>query len=472
MSIHELISVAAAESLAREIQGQVFLPGHEGYDQARSVWNGMIDRHPAAVARCKSAADVRAAVNFAREEGLPLTVKAGGHNVAGKAVCDEGLVVDLSAMNSVRIDPEAKTARVGPGATWADFDREAQAFGLATTGGVDSRTGVAGLTLGGGIGYLARKHGLTIDNLLAADVVTADGELRPAGPGKNPDLFWALRGGGGGVGVVTSFEFQLHEVGPELLTAQLFHPWSEAREVLGFYRELTAGSPDELACYAMAVHVPPSEPFPEAYHGRIALALVACYAGPMADGEEALAPLKAFGNPILNVVAPMPYVTLQQAFDAGTPDGQRYYYKSQTLAELSDEAIETIVSQVTTLPGAFTIVGIEPMGGAINRVDPTATAYPHRDVLYNFSIWAGWSDSRDDNEIITWTREFHRAMKPHAGGGAYANYLAADDGDRLREAFGKNYERLQAVRQAWDPDGLFQVKQTGGPSASKNGPTS
>jgi FAD/FMN-containing dehydrogenase len=447
------------EQLTNSIRGRLILPDAPDYNEARAVWNGMIDRRPAAIVRCKGAADVMAAVDFASQHDLPLSIKAGGHNVAGKAICDDGLVIDLSAMNTVQVDPETQTARVEAGATWADFDREAQAFGLATTGGVDSRTGVAGLTLGGGIGYLARKHGLSIDNLMSVDVVTADGELRHANDNKNSGLFWALRGGGGNVGVVTSFEFQLNEVGPEVLTAQIFHPFEDAREVLRFYREFTAEAPDELACYAMVVHVPPVPPFPEVFHGQIAVALVACYSGAIGDGETIMAPLQEFGDPILNAVQPMPYTALQQRFDAGTPDGERYYYKSQYLNGLSDEAIEAIINHIKPLPGPFTIVGLEPMGGAINRVEATATAYPHRDAAYNFSVWSGWSDPRDDEEIIAWTRKFHRAMVSHATGGAYANYLARDDQDRVRAAYGQNYERLLEVKKAWDPDNLFRMNQ-------------
>lgn len=443
------------EELAIDLRGRLILTDDPDYDDVRAIWNGMIDRLPAAIARCKGAADVRAAVNFARLNGLPFSVKAGGHGVSGKAICDDGLVIDVSSMNTVQVDPATQTAKVGPGATWGDFDREAQSFGLATTGGVDSRTGVAGLTLGGGIGYLARKHGLSIDNLLAVDVVTADGELRHASKTNNPDLFWALRGGGGNVGIVTSFEFKLHEVGPEVLVGQSFHSFDDARKALRFYREFTTDAPNELACYALVVHIPPVEPFPESTHGQIAVALVACYAGPLAEAEAAIDPLKAFGNPILSFVQPMPYTTLQSSFDAGTPDGERYYYKSQTLGSLSDEAIDTIVSQVEPLPGPFTMIGIEPMGGAISRVNPAATAYPHRDAAYNFSVWAGWSDSDNDDHIIAWTRNFHQAMVPHASGGAYANYLAVDDGDRLREAYGANYDRLLKIKKAWDPDRLF-----------------
>ena len=458
-----MVDEKTVERFRNSLRGRLILPGEAGYDTARAVWNGMIDRRPALIAQCAGAADVREAVNFARTHNLQLTVKAGGHNVAGKAVCDDGLVVDVSQMNAVQVDPETQTARVGPGATWSEFDREAQAFSLATTGGVDSRTGVAGLTLGGGIGYLARKHGLTIDNLLAVDVITADGELRSASEEKNADLFWAVRGGGSNIGILTSFEFQLHEVGPEIMTAQIFHPFANARETLRIYGEFTSAAPDKLSCYAMLLRVPPVDPFPEAHHGQIAVALVACYAGSLAEGKEALAPLADFGDPILSAVMPMAYTTLQKSFDAGTPDGKRYYYKSQYLSDLSEEGIETILDCLQPLPGSFTIVGIEPMGGAIAEVDPTVTAYPHRNAAYNFSIWAGWSNPERDDEIIGWTRKFHEAMTPHATGGVYANYLAEDDENRVSAAYGKNYQRLLAVRKAWDPDGVFRTASAATP---------
>ncbi|MDX1665215.1 MAG: FAD-binding oxidoreductase [Candidatus Promineifilaceae bacterium] len=446
------------EQFGNTLRGTAILPGDPAYDEARAVWNGMIDRRPALIVRCNGAADVRAAVNFAREQDLPITVKAGGHNVAGKAVCDDGLVVDLSQMNSVQVNPDTQTARVAAGATWGDFDSEAQSFGLATTGGVDSRTGVAGLTLGGGIGYLARKHGLAIDNLLAVDIVTADGELRRASEKRNADLFWALRGGGGGVGVVTSFEFQLHELGPDVLVAQNYLPFADAHSALQFYRDLMADAPDELACYAMILRVPPVEPFPAKRHGEITVALIACYTGPMADGEGALAPIRSFGDPILSFVQPMPYTVLQSSFDAGTPDGERYYYKSQYFADLQDDAIDAIVDQIEPLPGAYTIVGLEPLGGEIARVEPTETVFANRDAAFNFSIWAGWSDPGDDERVIGWTRAIHEALMPYSTGGAYLNYLDRDDELRLTDAYRDNYERLDQIRNAWDPEGVFQKR--------------
>jgi FAD/FMN-containing dehydrogenase len=458
-----MIPGSIANQLTDTLHGRVLQPDHADYDEARAIWNGMIDRHPALIVQCKSPADVMAAVNFAGEHHLPLTVKAGGHSIAGKSIYEDGLVVDVSAMNGVRVDPDAQRARVGPGATWGDFDREAQAFGLATTGGVDSRTGVAGLTLGGGLGYLARKYGLAIDNLLAVDVVTADGELRRASADKNPDLFWALRGGGGNVGIVTSFEFQLHEVGPKLLVAQIFHPYEHASSVLRYYRDFMMTAPDEVSCYALIAHVPPAPPFPEAYQGKPAVALVGCYAGPVAAGQEALAPLTAYGDPILNAVQPMPYTTLQSSFDAGYPNGARYYWKSQYLSELSDAAIDTVVQHGTSLPGALTAGGFEAMGGAVNQVETTATAFPHRHAAFNFSIFAGWTDPEDDEEIIAWTKAFHEAVAPYATGGTYLNYLDRDD-DRSA-AYGPNHERLLAIKRAWDPDNLFRMNPVTVPAA-------
>ena len=452
-----MVDTAVLEQFANSLRGRLIMPDDTDYNEARAVWNGMIDRPPALIARCEDAADVMAAVNFAREHDMPLTVKAGGHSVAGKSLSEDGLVLDLSAMNAVRVDPEAQTARVGPGATWGDFDHEAQAFGLATTGGVDSRTGVAGLTLGGGLGYVARKFGLAVDNLIGADVVTADGELRRASKNTNPDLFWALRGGGGNVGIVTSFEFQLHELGPEVLVAQSFHPYENAAEVLRFYRDFMAQAPDEVGCYALVVHVPPADPFPAEYHGKSTVALVACYAGPVEEGQEALGALGAYGDPIVNFVMPMPYVTLQSTFDAGFPDGERYYWKSQFLDELPDEAIDTVARYGEAAPGGITALGFEAMGGAVNRVDADATAFPHRDALFNFSIFAGWSEPEDDAEIIAWTRQFHQAMAPYATGGTYLNYLDRDDDRRV--AYGPNYQRLAEIKKAWDPDNVFRMNQ-------------
>ena len=455
-----MLDRATIEQFAEGVRGHVIQAGDPGYDEARAVWNGMIDRRPALIARCTGTADVIRAVNFGREHDLPLAVKAGGHSYAGHSICEGGLVVDLTLMNAVRIDPNRKRAWVGGGATWGDFDHEAQAFGLATTGGVDSRTGVAGLTLGGGVGYLARSCGLAADNLISADLVTASGERVKASEEENADLFWAIRGGGGNFGVVTSFEFQLHEVGPEVLVAQLFYPFEQVRDVFRFYRDFMADAADELACYGFVLRIPPVAPFPAEYHGKTASALVACYAGSVEAGQAALAPLAAFGDPILKAIQPMPYTALQKSNDAVYPNGARYYLKSHYLTELSDDAIDVLVRHSERQPGALTAPFLEPMGGAASRVDPAATAFPHRDAPFNLGIHTGWTDPADDDKMIAWARRFHDAMKPYATGGVYVNYLdprfEEDVDERVRAAYGDNYRRLVRVQQAWDPENLFQ----------------
>jgi len=439
-------------SLSGTIRGEVLTQGEAGYDAARSVWNGMINRTPGAIVRCTGAADVIATVNFAREHQLPLAVKAGGHNVSGKAVCDDGIVIDLSLMNNIRIDPDARRGRAGAGAQWGAFDHEAQAFGLTTTGGVVSTTGVAGLTLGGGIGYLTRTYGLACDNLLSVDLVTAKGELVRASETENPDLFWALRGGGGNFGVVTSLEFQLHEVGPIVATATIFHPIEDARPMLDWYRTFNEQAPDELACYAMIVNAPPDLPDQA---GKAVLALVGVYSGDVEEGKRLLAPLAAEGSPLVAVVDGMPYAAMQTAFDAGNPHGARYYWKSQYLGGLEDAFLDDVVDQVENLHGEHTIIGIEPLGGAHGRVDAGATAFVHRDVPYSLGIWTGWQKPADDAANIEWTRNFFDAVAPF-GAGAYVNYLGEDESDRLDEVYGDNYVRLQEIKRQWDPDNLFR----------------
>ncbi len=456
MSTTDATTTSTLDELAGTLRGPLLRPGDDRYDDARTLWNGMVDRRPAAIARCRSTADVIACVRFVRASGLPLSVKGGGHQLAGTALCDDGLVIDLAPMDGVRVDPDTRTARVEPGATLGQFDREAQTFGLATPAGVHSGTGVAGLTLGGGIGWLARSFGLTSDNLLAADVVTADGDLVYTSEDEHPDLFWALRGGGGNFGIVTSFEFQLHPVGPEVLTVQRFHHLEDAEQVLRAYRDVMAEAPDELACYPMIIHVPPVEPFPAELQGTPALALVGCYSGAVSDGEAAVAPLTAIGEPFAEVVAPMPYATFQSSFDAGTPDGARYYGKAHLLPELTDAAIRDLLEQVGDLPGDFTMIFLESLGGAIARVPADATAWPHRDAAFGFAVQAGWTNPADDEAHIAWVRAVHEAMAPHATGGVYVNYLDGDDSDRVDAAYGDHVRRLAEVKQRWDPDNLFR----------------
>ncbi len=445
------------EVLSARLRGEVIGSTDKGYDEARSVWNGMIDRRPAMIARCNGAADVVSTLGFAREHGLPFSVRSGGHGVAGQSVCDDGLVIDLSGMKLVRVDPEARIARVGAGATLGDLDHETQAFGLATPVGMVSRTGVAGLTLGGGLGWLSRRFGLALDNLRSVDVVTADGRLLQAGPDEHADLFWALRGGGGRLGIVTSMEFQLHSVGPQVTVAQVFHPLEDLREVLDFYRDFVSGVPDELTCYAMLMKIPPMEPFPESLHGRPVVGLAACHSGPAREAEAALSQIKEFGNPLLDVVQPMPYAALQQGFDAAAPDGAHYYWKSHYLSDLDEGTVSTLAEAVDRLPGTYTVAAIEQMGGAIGRVSPDATAFAHREAGFSFGVWAGWEPSEDTDEIVEWVRGVHGALTPHATGGMYLNYLDREDQDKLTSAFGENLDRLKRVKQTYDPDAVFPL---------------
>lgn len=454
-----MLNASLINSLGDRLHGHLLTPDDHGYDEARALQNGMIDRKPAAIAQCTGTADVIACVNFARENRLPISVKAGGHGVAGRALVDDGLVVDLSRMRSVVVDPQLKSAQVQGGATLGDLDRETQAFGLATPAGVDSRTGVAGLALGGGMGHLARRFGLTIDNLQAADIVTADGELLHVSESEHKDLFWALRGGGGNFGIVTSFDFRLHEVGPEVLVAQAFHLFDDAPEVLRFYRSFISDLPNEVGCLCLVLRIPPIEPFPSEHHGKISAAIIANHSGDQEEGKKILEPIESFGNPVLSAIIPMPYAELQSNFDAGFPKGARYYWKSHFLPELSDAAIDTVIHQTADLPGEFSAFGFETMGGAINQVDPTATAYPHRNAACGFAIFGGWNDASRDEEIIGWCRGFHEAMERFSTGGTYVNYIQGDAGDEVREAYGANIERLREIKHRYDPQGLFDAHQ-------------
>ena len=441
------------ENLTAAVRGEILTAGMPDYNEARALWNGMIDRRPGAIVRCTGVADVIATVNFAREQNLPLAIKAGGHNVSGKAMCDDGIVIDLSPMNNVRIDPQAKRARAGAGAKWGAFDHDAQTFGLTTTGGVVSSTGVAGLTLGGGIGYLTRTFGLACDNLLSVDLVTAGGELVRASEDENPDLFWALRGGGGNFGVVTSLEFQLHAVGPMVATATVFHAIEDARSVLDLYRAFNETAPDELACYAMIVNAP--EDLPD-QQGKAVLAIVGLYSGDVDEGLKLMAPLADMGSPLVAAIDQMPYTVMQTAFDAGNPHGARYYWKSQYLGGLDDGFLDIVVDRALNFHGDHTIIGIEPMGGAQGRVDPDATAFACRNVPYSLGIWTGWQDPSRDEANIAWTRAFFDAVAPF-GAGAYVNYLGEDESDRLEEVYGGNFARLRQVKQKWDPENLFRL---------------
>jgi FAD/FMN-containing dehydrogenase len=445
--------------LGDSFRGELLLPTSPGYDAARRIWNGAIDRHPACIARCTGVADVVAALRFAREHELEIAVRGGGHNVAGTAVCDDGLVIDLSAMRAVWVDPAGRTAWVQGGALWGDVDRESQAHGLATTGGIVSHTGVAGLTLGGGIGFLMRKHGLAVDNLLAAEVVTAEGEIVRASADEHPDLFWALRGGGGNFGVVTSFRFALHPVGPTVLAGPVFWAADDTADVLRFYRDFVAQAPDELGTVVRLGTVPPLPVIPEHLHWRPAVAVACCYAGSVEDGERAVQALRRFGAPLVDLISPTAYVAFQGGFDVTVPHEWHYYWKATNLAGLSDEAIAVIADHVYAAGSARSYAAIFHLGGAVARVNHDATAYAGRDVAHNMSIDAVWLPDESGEHAApetAWARRFFQALQPHRAG-VYVNFLDADDDtSRVREAYGDQvYRRLADVKAEYDPDNVF-----------------
>ena len=441
---------AAVKAFKASLRGELLCPDDDGYDRARRIWNGMVDRHPAMIVQCAGVADVISAVNFARSTSLLIAVRGGGHNVAGNAVCDGGIMIDLSRMKSVRVDPVYRTARAEPGLTWADFDRETQAFGLAVTGGAISTTGIAGLTLGGGWGWLARKYGLASDNLLSVDMVTADGHFLTASATENEDLFWGVRGGGGNFGVVTSFEYRLHPVGT-LLAGMLIHPFEKAKQVLKFYREFTSTEPDELATYAVIL-IPPG--------GETVAAIVVCYNGPIEEGGRVLRPLREFGPPLADQVGPMSYTQVQKMLDFFYPPGIQNYWKSSFLKELSDDAIEVIIAYCSHLPSPMCHMVLEELGGAVSLRSQEETAFNHRDVRYNFLSLGVCTDPAESEKCIQWARKFWEAMQPFSSGGVYVNYLGQEGTERVRAAYGaQKYERLVTLKNKYDPTNLFRLNQ-------------
>ena len=431
------------------------------YDAARAIWNGAIDRRPRLIARCIGAADVVAAVRFAREHDLQIAIRGGGHNVAGTAVCDDGIVIDLSSMRAVRVDPAGRRAWVQGGALWGDVDRETQAHGLATTGGIVSHTGVAGLTLGGGVGWLMRKHGLTIDNLLAVDVVTADGKLLRASEHEHPDLFWALRGGGGNFGVVTAFDFRLHCVGPSVLAGPIVWEARDVAEVLRFYRDFIRDAPDELGTVVRFGSVPPLAVIPEQLHWRPAVMVGTCYAGPIEDGEKALRPLRALRTPLLDLVGPKPYVAWQSALDSTVMHGWHYYWKSTHLPELRDDLIDVIAKHAFSGSSPRSYVAMFHLKGALSRVAEGSTAFGNRQASHAMTIDAVWRPGEHfGDRDKAWTREFFAALgRWHEG--VYVNFLGGDeDPGRVREAYGDSlYDRLVEVKTRYDPDNIFHHNQ-------------
>jgi len=454
----------AVEAFRGGLRGELVLAGDPGYDEVRALWNAMIDRRPALIARCAGTADVIQSLKLAREHDLLFSVRGAGHNIAGKASCDDGLMIDLSGMRDVRVDPAARTVRVSPGATLGDLDHETQAFGLAVPVGINSTTGVAGLTLGGGFGWISRKHGLTCDNLLSADVVTADGKLVRASAKEEAELFWGLRGGGGNLGIVTSFEFRAHPVGPEVLAGLVVHPFAAAADVMRQWRDFCAKAPDEATCWVVARKAPPLPFLPEEWHGREVLVLAMMYTGDMAAGEKVFKTLRAVGKPIADVVSPHPFSGWQTAFDPLLTPGLRNYWKSHNFTEMSNEAIDTVLGYAAKLPSPHTEIFIGQLGGATSRVAQNATAYPHRDARFVMNVHTRWEKAQDDASCIAWARKLFDDTAPHATGGVYVNFVSEDE-DRVQAAYGGNYERLAKLKKRYDPQNLFRVNQNVVPAA-------
>lgn len=459
------VSSNAIDELKSAVRGPLLLPGDPNFDTARSIWNAMIDRHPAMILRCAGAADVRRGIAFARDHDLPLAIRGGGHNIGGSALCDDGLVLDLSSMKSVRIEPATRRAYVEPGATLHDFDHEAQAFGLATPLGINSTTGVAGLTLGGGFGWLSRKYGMTVDNLISANVVTADGELLHASADSHEDLFWAIRGGGGNFGVVTLFEFGLHPVGPLIYGGLVVLPIDQAKDALIRYRAATGGMPEELSVWAVLRLAPPLPFLPPDVHGKPVIVFATCYCGPVENGPSLLEAVRGFGTPVGEHLGPMPYVMWQQAFDPLLTPGARNYWKSHNLAAIDDGLIDALLHSIAELPSPQCEIFFGQIGGQTQRVPSGATAYPSRDTQYAMNVHGRWDDAADDDRCIAWSRAFSNAAAPFALGSVYVNFMTQEETSRIAEAYGPNYERLVAVKSRYDPYNLFRHNQNIRPAA-------
>jgi len=446
-----------SKDLAKKVQGEILTADSPGFDKVRAVWNAMIDRKPALIARCKSTDDVVACVKFAKQHDLLVAVRGGGHNIAGNAVCEGGLLIDLSLMRAVKVDAAKQTAHVEGGALLGDFDQAAQAHGLATPLGINSTTGVAGLTLGGGFGWLSRKHGLTLDNLLSATVVTAAGEKLTASAKENSDLFWALRGGSGNFGVVTSFEFKLHKIGTEVLSGLIVHPLADAKKVLQYYRDFVAKAPDELAVWFVLRKAPPLPFLPEKWHGKEILALAACYFGDLKTGEKLLQPLRAFGQPIADVIGPTPYIGWQQVLDPLLTPGMRNYWKSHEFLQIPDAMIDVIMDFASRLPDPQTELAFAQLGGAIQRVPNDATAYSHREPNFLINVHTRWDAAANDGKCIAWARDLIKALTPFSTGAVYVNFLTSDEEDRVKMAYGANLAKLVAVKKKYDPTNLFRM---------------
>ena len=448
---------AKVEELRKGFHGKVITPGDREYDESRKIWNAMVDKRPAIIARCAGTADAVKAVNFARDHAIQLAVRGAGHHIAGNSLCDDGLVVDLSHMRAVRVDVAAKRAVAEGGATLADFDEATLAHGLATPVGINSTTGIAGLTLGGGFGWISRKYGMTVDNLESAEVITAKGEIVRTSASEHPDLFWALRGGSGNFGVVTKFEFRLHQIGPDLLSGLIVYPFSEAKRVLQQYREFVAKAPDELTVWTVLRKAPPLPFLPADAHGKEVVVLALVHAGDPKKGEELIQPLRKFGKLVGEHVGVQPFTAWQKAFDPLLTPGARNYWKSHNFTMIADGLIDVVIDYVKRLPSPHCEIFFGSLGGATMRPAPDATAYAHRDAAFVMNVHGRWETPAEDERCIAWSREYFRASAPFASAGAYVNFLTSDETDRVRAAYGGNYDRLARVKRKYDPENLFRT---------------
>jgi len=445
--------------LKSKISGNVMVPADSNYEETRKIWNAMIDRKPAIIVQCKNADDVANAIQFARSNQLEISIRGGGHNIAGSSLCDDGLLIDFSTMKNVKVDTQKKRAFVEPGATLADFDEETQKYGLATPTGINSTTGIAGLTLGGGFGWLSRKYGLTIDNLISVEIVTAEGKKLKASEAENQDLFWAVRGGGGNFGVVTSFEFSLHKVGPEILAGLIVYPLEQAKKVLEDYSKFVSSSPKELAVWVVLRHAPPLPFLPTEVHGKKIIVLAICYNGEIEKGRELIKPLRTFGDIYGEMVGPMPYSDWQKMFDPLLTPGSRNYWKTHNFIDFEEELFDAMIGYANKLPTQQCEIFIGHIGGVVNSVDSEATAWYHRNVKYVMNVHCRWENPSDDKRCIEWGREFFEVSKPFASAGAYVNFLTEEEKDRIKSAYGKNYDRLLEIKRKYDPENMFHNNQ-------------
>jgi FAD/FMN-containing dehydrogenase len=442
------LAPASIDQLRKDHRGHVITPEDPAYEQGRRVWNAMIDKRPAVIVRPRTAVDVVAAVKFGRDQRLPIAIRGGAHGIAGTGTCDDGIVIDFSEMRGIRIDPMAKVVRAEPGVKWEELDRETQAHGLAVTGGTVGDTGIAGLTLGGGFGWLGGVLGMTVDNLVSADIVLASGDQVRASATEHPDLFWAIRGGGGNFGVVTSFEYRLHAIGPLIVGGMVVHPFPAAAEVLRFYGTIVANAPDQLTAAGVLLHTP---------DGQKACGIVVAYAGPVDEGEKAVAPIKAFGSPAMDVIGPMPYVAQQELLANAMPPNLFNYWKAEFVPRVSDGFLDTAVDAFAKAPSPMSTFLLFPIHGAATRVPVGATAYPHRSGIHT-GIYSLWTDRAQDAVNIQWVRDTWQAIQPFARGGVYVNELGDDEGgERVQQAYGTNHQRLSEIKAKYDPDNLFHL---------------